>query len=1131
MVPRFLAGPAQLTAQLTAAAVLLATAALVPAAAAPVSQPTAAAASTTAPTLPVQVDSAKTITLLTGDKVHLTPAGSGRSNVRFVPVDPAAAGYETRTVGKDLYVVPDSAARLVQRGKVDEALFNVSALIRQGFDDASTDRIPVITTYKATARSAQQPVPNGATRTRSLPSVGAAALRTEKTQAHDTWSALTTPTDPAGRELDKIWLDAKVKSTLDQSVPYVGAPQAWQAGFDGTGTTVAVLDTGVDAEHPDLAGAVKAEMNFTDSPDADDHDGHGTHTSSTVAGRGVASNGRNKGVAPGAQLLSGKVLNDFGNGDLSWIIAGMEWAVAEGADVVSMSIGTSEPVDCTDPMAQAVDRISAASGVLFVVAAGNLGGPTETITSPGCAPSALTVAATDLTGATAYFSGRGPVMTAHTVKPDIAAPGVDITAARAGGRGDSAYTDMNGTSMATPHVAGAAAILKQQHPDWTGAQVKAALQNTVRSATSAGIYEQGAGELDLANAVTQQVTGPGTTDVGTFGWPHTPAEKVTKQLAYTNTGSKAVTLRFSTDARGNNGKTLPRSLLKLGSTSLTVPAGQSASLPLTIDPSVKLDYGLYGAIGARVVATGNDGRTVVTPIGFYLEPQHVDVTVKLIDRNGKPASSITFLDVFDLDSIAAQRIGFEGADQTLHLRAGTYSLAASVATDGADGLVESYAFLGDPEITLTKNTTITYDARRAAQTKVTTDRPAERRGGSLSYGRVIDGWVLASSRSFGSTVKAIYLADTLTRARRGTFEVVEGWQLGSPAAAPSPYLYSLAFTHSRRIDGDTNHRVRDRQLATIDATYYTPGKAYTYSEYVDAWRPWSLSLIPVGPRGSVAAPNRVEHLVTAERDTKMSQMVGHSDAMAWPFATLMTSTAKAYRAGSHHRETWYKAGLRPGMVRDQTTGAAVVPAAREGNAIWSNFPAWANTETGHFAWQGFLDLGNTELFADGVSLGQYGYYGQGWWDVPAESASFELVYNLLRWQRGNYSWESPANAETRWRFTSSSTASGALPLLFPDYDLEVDAGDRAPRVKDYPVSVTVSSGEWYKPGSLTTARAWVSYDDGATWVDVPVKNYGTKVVASVDNTAATDFVTLKVELTDANGVGVTQTLNRLYGIR
>ncbi|WP_020391312.1 S8 family serine peptidase [Kribbella catacumbae] len=889
MVHRFLVG---------AAATALLTAVLVPATAAPIPQPEAQSGP---PALPVQADAdaARTITLLTGDKVQLTPAGQGRSSVRFLPIDPVQSGYETRTVGKDLYVVPDSAAKLVQRGKVDKALFNVSALVRQRYDDASTRSIPIIATYRSTRSLAQQAIPAGSTRTRALPSVGAAALRTGKERARETWRALT-----AQSEVDKIWLDAKVTKTLDQSVPYVGAPQAWQAGYDGSGATVAVLDTGVDAEHPDLAGAVKAQQNFTDSPDAADHDGHGTHTSSTVAGRGVASDGRNKGVAPGAQLLSGKVLNDSGSGELSWIIAGMEWAVAEGADVISMSIGTSEPADCTDPMAAAVDRISASSGVLIVVAAGNLYGPAETITSPGCAASALTVAATDLTSATADFSSRGPVMGSHTVKPDIAAPGVDITAARAGGRGDAAYTDMSGTSMATPHVAGAAAILKQQHPSWTGQQLKSALQSTVRSASTVGIYDQGAGELDIANAIRQQVSGPGTVDLGTFTWPHKPSQQTTKQLTYTNSGKTPVTLRFTADVRGNNGKPLPKAAARLGASSLTIPAGKSANLPLIVDPAAKLDYGLYGAVSARVVATSNDGRTVVTPVGFYLEPQHVDVTFKVLDRNGKPASSISTLDVFDLDSIANHGTGLDGISPTLHLRAGTYSLSALVATPSADGLVESYTYLGDPEITLTKNTTITYDARRATEAKVTTQRPSVRRGGSLTFGRVIDDWVLASTRTFGNSVKAVYLGGSKSKAKRGTYEVVEGWQLGSPEGAPSPYLYSLAFTHSKQVKGGTVHRVRDRQLASIDATYYTPGKNATYSEYVDVWRPWSLNLIPTGSRGQVAAPGRVEHLVTAERSTKVSQMVGHSDSMSWPFATLMTSTATAYRPGSRHTETW-----------------------------------------------------------------------------------------------------------------------------------------------------------------------------------------------------------------------------------
>ncbi len=183
----------------------------------------------------------------------------------------------------------------------------MSGLIRQGYDDASTRPDPGHRDLPSDSPVRPAGVPPDPPARRALTSVGAAALRTDKDPRPRHLESLST-----GRDVQKLWLDAKVTKTLDQSVPYVGAPQAWQAGYDGVGTTVAVLDTGVDAEHPDLAGAVKAQQNFTDSPDVADHDGHGTHTSSTVAGRGVASSGKNKGVAPGAQLLSGKVLNDYG---------------------------------------------------------------------------------------------------------------------------------------------------------------------------------------------------------------------------------------------------------------------------------------------------------------------------------------------------------------------------------------------------------------------------------------------------------------------------------------------------------------------------------------------------------------------------------------------------------------------------------------------------------------------------------------------------------------------------------------------------------------------------------------------------------------------------------------------------
>ncbi len=112
---------------------------------------------------------------------------------------------------------------------------------------------------------------------------------------------------------------------------------------------------------------------------------------------------------------------------------------------------------------------------MFVVAAGNLGPSLNTVSSPGCAPGVLTVGAVDRDDSTANFSSRGPAIVSHTLKPEIAAPGVAISAAPRAAGSSQAYRSMSGTSMATPHVAGAAAVVKQRHPDWTAQQIKAAL--------------------------------------------------------------------------------------------------------------------------------------------------------------------------------------------------------------------------------------------------------------------------------------------------------------------------------------------------------------------------------------------------------------------------------------------------------------------------------------------------------------------------------------------------------------------------------------------------------------------------------------------------------------------------------
>ncbi|WP_255512080.1 S8 family serine peptidase [Kribbella kalugense] len=146
---------------------------------------------------------------------------------------------------------------------------------------------------------------------------------------------------------------------------------------------IAILDTGIDPNHPDLKGRIEASANFSNAANNVDHFGHGTHVAGIAAGDGAASGGKYTGVAPQATLLNGNVLGDDGSGAISGIIAGMEWAVQQHATVVNMSLGSAIPSDGTDELSAALNTLSRDSGTLFVVAAGNCHSPAPAqVTSP-----------------------------------------------------------------------------------------------------------------------------------------------------------------------------------------------------------------------------------------------------------------------------------------------------------------------------------------------------------------------------------------------------------------------------------------------------------------------------------------------------------------------------------------------------------------------------------------------------------------------------------------------------------------------------------------------------------------------------------------------------------------------------
>jgi subtilisin family serine protease len=568
------------------------------------------------------------VTLITGDRVIVGPGEPGHEQIRFQGERSSEAVQVVRQHGKT-FVIPNAARP--QLRKLDPALFDVTTLVAQKYDDQHLKVLPLIVRYAGKPPAA---APKGAVRDESLGSISATALRADKRTTATFWRELQ-----RSKGVERVWLDRKVRASLDRSVPQIGAPQVWVKGFDGKGVRIAVVDTGVDPTHPDLAGKIVASENFSEAAEAVDHFGHGTHVASIAAGTGAAGtgaavDGKYKGVAPAAELISAKVLDDSGSGYESDVIEGMEWAVAQGADVVNLSLG-SGPTDGTGPAEVAVNELTEQSGALFVIAAGNDGflGP-ETVSSPATADAALAVGAIDRDEALADFSSVGPRVTNGAIKPEITAPGVGIVAAKAAGTelgepvGDH-YVRLNGTSMATPHVAGAAAILAQQHPQWKAAQLKADLMSTTKPNDTNTVYEQGSGRVDVAHAVDAVVhASSGKLEFGYIGWPHENPAPLTKELTYANESGTAVELDLAVEANG-----VPAGAWTLSAQTLTVPAHGSARVQVTLnlDGLQPAHYG--GFLTAKVNRTS---ETLNTPVGWYLEPELYDVTAKAVDRTGAP---------------------------------------------------------------------------------------------------------------------------------------------------------------------------------------------------------------------------------------------------------------------------------------------------------------------------------------------------------------------------------------------------------------------------------------------------------------------------------------------------------------
>ncbi|WP_367041614.1 S8 family serine peptidase [Streptomyces sp. Je 1-332] len=719
---------------------------------------------------------AHTVTLVTGDKVTVTELGGGKKTVTVDRPAGATGAVRSEIAGDRITVVPDEARPHLNAGTLDKRLFDVTELIRQGLGDEKGGALPLIVTYEEGARrgSAGPVAPRGADTVRSLPSVGGLAVTADRPGAF--WRDVTADvTADAARGaladgIGKIWLDGRVEADMAQSNEQIGTPKAWEAGLTGKGVKVAVLDTGVDAGHPGLKDRVGVSKSFIPGEEVADRNGHGTHVTSTVGGSGAESDGdKEKGVAPGAELSVGKVLSDEGSGSESQIIAGMEWAAKDvGAKVVSMSLGSQEASDGTDPMAAAVNALSKDTGALFVIAAGNTGAPSS-IGSPGAADSALTVGAVDSADKAAYFTSQGPRYGDHALKPDLSAPGVDILAARSQlVAGEGYYTELSGTSMATPHVAGVAALLAEKHPDWSGARLKDALMSSSEQ-LDASVYELGSGRVSVPDAVDTPVTASGSVDLGFYSWPYGANEPVTRTLTYSNSSGSDVELSLSGEGTADG-------VVALADKTLTVPAHGTASTTVTGDGA----KAPVGNTSGRIVASVAGEPVAHTAFGLVKEEERYTLTVRVKDRDGAPTGAGLVLQRLaeQVDPVQAE-VGDSGTLE-LRLKPGTYSLSSFLDVRGSKGKDSlGLGFLAAPEVVLDQDREVTLDGRALREVGVDVGRRTETRQLLMEYDREAKGAQLQGAVQVPVKYDSVFAAPT-GKVTEGSFEYRTVWRLGKP---------------------------------------------------------------------------------------------------------------------------------------------------------------------------------------------------------------------------------------------------------------------------------------------------------------------------------------------------------------
>jgi subtilisin family serine protease len=871
-------------------------------------------------------------------------------------------------------VIPFDAQQLVVSGVLDAKLFDVSKPATKVLIHHTGDRFTSATVTENLWRQINPKAPH---QTDSLPGI------------------------------TKISPDRIFRPLDHESVPQIKAPKAWQRGYTAKGVKVAVLDTGVDQDHPDLKGRIKATRNFTgDDNDVTDEHGHGTHVAGIIAGSGPEP-----GTAPDADLLIGKVCQPD-HCEESAIIAGMQWAAEQGAKVVNLSLG-GDATDGTDELSQVLNTLSAKYNMLFVVAAGNEG-RAESVGSPAAADAALAVASVTKQNRLSYFSSRGPRLDG-AVKPEISAPGYAIASARARNTSmgyplNDRYTLASGTSMATPHVTGAAAILAGQHPDWSAARLKAALTTTADPA-DAQVFEQGTGVVDLDRATRTQLTAePATLKLGTG------------TITYRNDGAQKIKLTITKPAN-----------VEADRTTVEVPARGTATATFRATQPGAGDV-IIAKDGNNVLRTAISTRTRTEATG--------QLKVESIARDGAPNGTGGYGFLVAMANHTDKKLYAGGIGNGRGLQGdvpqGRYTVFAWVPSpiDGRPPWEPSQTLVARDVTVGPAGAEVTLDARQGQKLQATVN-------GATGTGLLGTSLGTPNGSAFASQGDEVYVVPGTANGMIYTAVQFVRNVRGSTSCGGTTSTCAIAVSKENALTA-TFPDVRDADLAKATAEIGKP-------EATGEWITFAEHPLSTPPPGDAA-----ENVTYPGTHTTYYHSTG--DVEWWSAQTrdqlvLQARTWRSYANGKTYEEKWSHGAYGPSVT--STT------MRRDGDIITANTALLSDSTPGHYGFAGDQEIeGRVELKRDGELVDGISHPDGGTFQVPPGKARYRLEAVTK-------------TVQVAWEF-DSARSTGPLPLTavrFDDRDggtipFRLDRTTTAGRTRKLTVDVSYDDGTTWQPASF-----------------------------------------------------------------